>query len=392
MDKVWSWLHGFRPEPISVNWTERLRACSGALLGILLTGLLVYTILGPGSAIPLLIAPMGASAVLLFAVPSSPLAQPWSIIGGNVLSALIGVSCTLWIHDLLLASATAVALSIAAMFALRCLHPPSGAVALTAVLGGAAVHAQGYAFVWTVAVNSLLLLTIAILFNNATRRPYPHAARPKAEQHLTSDVPPRQRFGFTPDDLNDVLKNYNQVLDISRDDLQALFHQTELHAYRRRLGEITCADVMSHDVVSVEFGTPLEEAWTLSRRHNVKALPVIDRAQRLIGIVTQIDFMKHANLEVYEGFEAKFRRFIQRTTTSHSEKPEVIGQIMTSPVVSASTAMHIVGLIPLMSQHGVHHIPIVNEERRLVGIVTQSDLVTALSHRRVEDAGEGEPK
>src|SRR5205085_807791 len=76
------WLHGFLPAPVSLKWTERLRAGAGALIGIALTGGVAHLLIGDASAIPFLIAPMGASAVLLFAVPASPLAQPWSIIGG----------------------------------------------------------------------------------------------------------------------------------------------------------------------------------------------------------------------------------------------------------------------------------------------------------------------
>ena len=394
MKKFLYWLQGFYPEPIIVNHVERLRACTGALIGILLTAVLTYLIIGHSSSLPLLVAPIGASAVLLFAVPSSPLAQPWSIVGGNVLAAIIGVTCALWINDLMLAAALAVSLSIAVMFALRCLHPPSGAVALTAVLGGPVIHAQGYGFVFfPIAINSLVLLTVAIIFNNATRRPYPHTKLPAvSDAHLTNDIPPELRFGFNKDDLNEVLKQYNQVLEVSREDLQSLFQQTEMHAYRRRFGEITCADIMSRDVVSVEFGTLLEDAWALLRKHNIKALPVVDRVQRLIGIITQIDFMKHANLEVYEGFAAKLRRFIQRTNTTHSEKPEVVGQIMTSPVIFAKMDMHIIGLIPLMSQHGVHHIPVINEDRRLVGIVTQSDLVSALYYKNSLQASDEKPE
>ncbi len=378
-------MRGFSPEPIAVNYTERLRACIGAFTGILLTSLLTYLIDGNTSSIPYLIAPMGASAVLLFAVPSSPLAQPWSIIGGNMLAALIGVTCTMWISNTVLAASLAVGLSIFAMFSLRCIHPPSGAVALIAVLGGSSIHAQGYSFViFPVGINSLVLLITAIIFNNATRRTYPHVTAKSSDTHLTKDIPPEMRFGFTANDLNEVLKEYNQVLDVSRDDLQSLLQQTEMHAYRRRFGEITCADIMSKDVVSVEFGTELEDAWAMMRKHKIKALPVIDRARRVIGIITQIDFMKNANLDVYDGFEMKLRRFIQKTTKSYSEKPEVAGQIMTSPAVTANINMHIIELIPLMTQHRVHHhIPVIDDNRQLVGIVTQSDLVSALYHGRM---------
>src|SRR5215217_3370378 len=86
---------------------ERLRSAAGALLGILATGLVSRAAVGDGAALPVLIAPMGASAVLLFAVPASPLAQPWSIIGGNLISALIGVTCARYVGDPMVAAALA---------------------------------------------------------------------------------------------------------------------------------------------------------------------------------------------------------------------------------------------------------------------------------------------
>ena len=142
-----AWIKGFYPQPISVNFQERLRACVGAFFGILVTSVVTYYFIGGSSAFPFLMAPIGASAVLLFAVPASPLAQPWSIIGGNLIAAAVGVTCALFIDHIALAAALALSVSIALMFALRCIHPPSGAVALSAVLGGPAISALGYGFV-----------------------------------------------------------------------------------------------------------------------------------------------------------------------------------------------------------------------------------------------------
>ncbi|GAB3546905.1 HPP family protein [Noviherbaspirillum agri] len=380
----------FLPQRMAVNGRERFRASCGALLAIILTALASHFVLGAGAALPALIAPMGASAVLLFAQPASPLAQPWSIVGGNVVSAAVGVACAQWIGEPMLAAALAVSGAIVAMFALRCLHPPGGAIALSAVLGAPAVHAAGFSYLWApVGLNSLLLLAVALLFNNATRRRYPHVVqRDHANVHDTKDAPPGDRVGFTPADLDDVLKQYNQVLDVSRDDLESLFMQAEMHAYRRRFGEITCADIMSRDVITVEAGTTLQNAWTLLRRHRVKALPVVDDTRRVVGIVTFVDFMKHANLDIYAGFDAKLRRFIQRARDISAAKPEVIGQIMTKTVRSVSTDMHIVHLVPLLSDVGLHHIPVLDKERRLAGMITQSDLIAALYRGRLADAAE----
>jgi CBS-domain-containing membrane protein len=111
-------------------------------------------------------ASMGASAVLLFAVPHSALAQPWNVIGGHLVSALIGISCARFIPDVLLAAAISVGVAIAAMHYLRCIHPPGGATALSAVIGGPAVHSMGYAFaLQPVLMNAVVIVTIAIVFN-----------------------------------------------------------------------------------------------------------------------------------------------------------------------------------------------------------------------------------
>jgi CBS domain-containing membrane protein len=378
-------LHNLLPEALLVDRYERLRTCCGALIGILVTGLVSYLLLGPSLAFPFLIAPMGASAVLLYAVPASPMAQPWAVVGGNVVSAAVGVACAQMIGDPPVAAAAGVAGAIGAMFLLRCLHPPGGAAALTAVLGGTAIHEQGFYYVLSpVAINAVLMVLVAILYNNAVRRPYPHVAPPATRAPFgTKDPIPSNRLGVTPEDLDNVLKQYNQVLDISRDDLEAILEQAERQAYRRRSGNITCADIMSKDVVTVEFATPLEEAWSLMRRHHVKALPVIDRARRVIGIVTQSDFMKEAQLDDYDTFGQKFRDFIRRTLHTHSDKPEAVGQIMTAPVKTANPSTHIVDLVPLLSDGGFHHVPIVDDEQRLAGIVTQSDLVAAIYQRRL---------
>ena len=138
---------------------------TGGLVGILGVALVSQTQLGlAGSAS--IIASMGSSAVLLFAVPHGPLSQPWSVFGGHLVSAIVGVTCVKLIPAPVLAAAIAVALAIGAMHYLRCIHPPGGATALGAVLGGDAVHQLGYQFVITpVMLNAITILLVAFLFN-----------------------------------------------------------------------------------------------------------------------------------------------------------------------------------------------------------------------------------
>jgi len=387
MRAFFSWL----PGPSNVSRPEQLRAAAGALCGLLITALFAHYLLARTGTSIFMIAPMGASAVLLFAVPASPLAQPWSVFGGNVISGLVGVACVRWLGDSLplpLLGGLAAGLAIAAMFVMRCLHPPGGAVALTTVLGGPAVHAAGFEFVLlTVAIDTALLVAMAMVYNNLTGRRYPHVQQSApVNVHGTTDDAPTVRLGFKTEDLDAVLKQYNQVLDISRDDLASLFMQTEQRAYQRRFGVITCADIMSRDIVSAEFGTGLEPAWQLMRNHRVVALPVLNRARRVIGIVTQTDFLEHGGLDSYAGMRRQLQRFLRKSGVTHTEKAEVVGQIMSGHPTTARTATPIVDLVPLMANSGFHHIPIVDEEDRFVGIITQSDLVAALYQTRLAEA------
>lgn len=379
------------PAPSTASITERLRASAGALLGLLVTGTVAHLMLGDDAI--WLVAPMGASSVLLFCVPASPLAQPWSVIGGNVISALVSAACVRWLGHLLpmpALAAVGTALAIAVMFFTRCLHPPGGAAALTAVIGGPAVHAAGFSFaLGPVLIDSVLLVAAAIVYNNLTGRRYPHAQTlSHPNPHATRDEVPTVRLGFKPEDLDAVLRRYGQVLDISRDDLEALFLQTELRAYQRRFGVITCGDIMSRDVVTAEFATPLTEAWHAMRERHIAALPVLNPARRVIGIVTQSDFLKHSGLDDYRGMREKLKEFLKPTGLSHTEKAEVVGQIMTARPRVAQADTPIVDLVPLMADAGLHHIPIVDANERFVGIVTQSDVVAALYEHRLAETSE----
>lgn len=376
-------LAGLMPDQQHVNGRERLRAGFGALLGILATVMLGRLFVDGDALLPWVIAPMGASAVLLFAVPASPLAQPWAMLGGNLLAAAIGVTCARGLPEPMMAAAVAVSAAIGLMFVLRCIHPPAGAVALTAVVGGPAIDSLGYGFVvYPVLVNSVCLLALAIVYNRATGREYPQR-RAVIVAASPSGAEPAAARGLATEDLDAVLDEYNQVLDISREDLRDLFLRAEAHAYRRRFGTVCCAEVMTRGVIAVQFGTTLEEAWALMRQHQIKALPVVDRARRVVGILSRADFMRRADLDDHRGLSDRLRRFVVRSGRTHGDKAEVVGQIMSAPAQTATESTPVVDLIALLGGAGHSHIPIVDEDGRLSGIVTPRDLIAALYRGRL---------
>jgi CBS domain-containing membrane protein len=360
-------LRAWFPAHTQVSVRERWRALAGAGLGILFVALLSHGINGFLHESAWLVAPMGASAFLVFVLPASPMAQPWPVIVGNTVSALAGVVCISLIPDPAVAGAVAVALAIGLMFSLRCLHPPGAATALLTVL----VHAGSVEFaLFPVLLNSALLVLAGVLYNHLTGRSYPHLQAP-----APADSP---KARFTAADLDAALAHYNQEINVSRDDLQELLEQAELAAYQRNLGALKCTDIMTRQPVSVEYGTTLDEAWALMRQRQVKALPVVDRVQRIVGIVTRADFIRRADPDNREGLAERLLANIKPSGNSHSDRPEVVGQIMTRQVRVASANRLAIELVPLFSQGSHHHVPVIDEDKRLIGIITQSDLVRAL--------------
>lgn len=374
------------PASSPLSRRERIRSATGALVGILATGLISRLALGPDTALPAMIAPMGASAVLLFAVPSSPLAQPWSILGGNLVAALVGVTAANWVPDPSLAAALAISIAIAVMMGLRCLHPPSGAVALTAVLGGPTIHELGYTFVlWPVGANSLLLLIVALVFNNMTGRSYPHVPHMTPIGQAGRDSSASARTGITSSDIDAVLKDYDEFLDVGRADLEAIFFEAQILSHRRRSGQTTCGAIMTRDVIAVAPEAPLVEALDLLRRHHIKALPVTDERARILGLVTQTDILEKTVWE-RPGPRLGFGRRIRLTVTRGRAPHGCVEDIMTSPVRTARAETPMSDLVMWMSKAGLHHLPVVGADEKLIGIVSQTDLVAQMLADAVDGA------
>ncbi|CAI2461979.1 HPP family [Serratia liquefaciens] len=219
------------PHPLAVGKKEILLSSVGAGLGLMIAGWISHFVLGEVNL--WFIAPMGASAVLLFGVPNSPLAQPWSIVGGNMSAAAVGVSTSLLIADPGLACGVAAALAIGLMFKLRCLHPPGGAVALTAILGGPGIHQLGYSFVlYPVLLNSVLLALLAIVFNNLAGRRYPHPLAPTEAKPANLPI---DAVSITRADLHEALMQ-GELFDIDEDDLQEILLRAEQLAHQRQSG------------------------------------------------------------------------------------------------------------------------------------------------------------
>jgi CBS-domain-containing membrane protein len=173
--KIFSKMRGTTTSPPRVGAVEIVWSWIGAFIGITAVAYLNFSMV-EGTDQVLLIGSFGASAVLMYGAIKSPLAQPRNMVGGHILSALIGVASYKIFHEVpWLACSMAVATALAVMHATKTLHPPAGATALIAVIGGPKIHALGFLYaIMPVGVGILIMLVIALVINNVARnRKYP---------------------------------------------------------------------------------------------------------------------------------------------------------------------------------------------------------------------------
>ncbi|HFQ13612.1 MAG TPA: HPP family protein [Gammaproteobacteria bacterium] len=218
----------------NVSHAEKLVSTLGGILSIFLIAFVTNRLTGATGA-TLIVPSMGASAVLLFAVPHGKLSQPWALFGGHFVSAIVGVACYQFVADYYLAAGCAVGLAIGAMHVCRCIHPPGGATALAAVIGGPAIHAAGYGYVFLpIMLNATIIFTVAFVFNNLFPwRRYPvsmmrFSERPQAQPAALEQLLDRQH-------IQQALADMDLVVDMTSEDIQRLFALSLEHAGRQRL-------------------------------------------------------------------------------------------------------------------------------------------------------------
>ncbi|AYN15539.1 hypothetical protein CHR29_10440 [Pseudomonas monteilii] len=360
------------PAPLNIPPKEWLRAAIGALLGLFLAGWLTSIAYGPGIALHLL-GPLAASAVLVFAVHSGPLAQPWPVLGSYALAGAVGLAMREGFGPELWVAAAALGISLLVMCLLRCLHPPGGGVAVSAVLADSGLTAMGDHLLEPVLLNALILVTVAIVYNRLTGVRYPKGAVPRKDLHHTHDPLPGERVGIRSEDLDQALEELGEFVDVTRDELERIILATEQHALQRSLGGITAASVMSRDVQFATPDTTLEQAWKMLASHHLKTLPVLQHG-KLVGIVSLSDLVGPAMQRGRFNWRGLFGRKAVR-----------MEQVMSRRVVSVSSQHPLERLLPLLCEQGLHCLPVLDADQ-LVGVITQTDLIAGLKRQLLSKA------
>ncbi|QDY70729.1 CBS domain-containing protein (plasmid) [Qingshengfaniella alkalisoli] len=363
-----------------------MRAGLGALIGLGVTGLFL---LSPQIDTELglyLVAPFGASSVLLFAVPNSPLAQPWSAIVGNTVAAIVGVAVCLLVLDPVLRIALAVGLAVTATILCRAIHPPAGAVAMTAAMSPDAIADLGFRFALApIAIGTAALVLLATIYARLTGRRYPFRQFDDPGNHATEDRNPTERLGLSEEELMSILERYSQSFNIGVEDLARLIGAAELQAATHSSGPLTAKDIMSSNLVTVDPRTALSDLADLFRRHRFTSLPVVGSDQTFLGVIFQMHLINQARadaLRLDRGYAAALRRLLDRGR----EIPITAGDIMSVAGPRATTNTPIGALLPMMADGDTDAVPVI-EYRKIVGIVTRTDLIAALARSAARGGG-----
>lgn len=359
------------PVASRASWKELIRSCIGAGLGLALAGMLVGMVDHFVPHALFLFAPLGATAVLVFAVPSSPLAQPWNCVVGNTAPALYSL-LLLWAFPTLSQTsmaALAVAGAIAIMLALRALHPPGGAVALLTVLSAEQLLPMGWYLLVPMAALSAVLVAVGVLYHRACGRPYLHQPPLVAKAQR-----PATQLALSEQDLEQLLQRFDQSNNLSPEDLGVMLAAAEEDAIKRRMSAVSCGEVMSAKLVTVSPQTPLEEIAELFHRHLVKCLPVVDAQGELIGRVLRADLFDW----LWQGHRARQQQNLwQRLRAKPAKEQSVAQDLMRAPEMSVQEATPLGDLLQELASHTVQFIAVLRG-KTLVGVITRSDVIRTL--------------
>ena len=219
-------------------------------------------------------------------------------------------------------------------------------------LGGAEGPAHSWMFaLQPVALNSLLLVLCAVLYHRISGHSYPHRANESAGRRGRGRTSPIDRIGPSPDALSEVLGNYGEVLDVSEADLQSLFREVELRQLEQDTVSLTCRDIMSACPISVPETLGRDDVEALMTDRRLHALPVLDGQGRVQGIITALDLAR----------------------------PGALARDLSSGALFARADSAAASLVRPLADGGRHEVLIVDRSQKLIGIVTQTDLVAALA-------------
>jgi CBS domain-containing membrane protein len=217
-----------------VSFKDKLINAIAATLAIFALGLILEILPHKNFVLPLM-ASMGASAFLLFIVPHSPMAQPWPLLGGHLVSAIVAVAVIHLTDNAIVAGACIVGGSLLAMQLLNCLHPPGAATALAAMAGAQLYNLEVQFIVYAVVGNAAVMLLMAYVINNLfLRKRYPLPKSPHSHYEQNRKTPSQVMPNLNVDDIQWALGQMDGIVDASEEDLIGIYELALEHASTKK--------------------------------------------------------------------------------------------------------------------------------------------------------------
>lgn len=333
-------IRALHPDQAPTPPGRMLRTAAGSALVLLLAGALAAATGRPLG----LVAPMGAAALLVIAVPNSPLAQPWAVLVGNGTALLVGLGVALLALPQPLAAALALGGAVGLMLALRALHPPAGAVALLPVLAPAPAPDLAA----TLALDLAVLLGFALVWHRMAGRVYPFRQ---------PDEAPRAAARFSRADLAAILDRLRLSPNIGVADYARLLAAAdEIRTAEDRTAGLSCADAAAPPPVLLSPDETLAAARDALLATRSYTPPVAGPDGRLLGVLSQSDLLRA------EGTDA--RR---------------VAEAMTPDPVSLPAEAPLRDALAVLAQGGWRAVPLTDAAGRCTGLLTRADLIAVLS-------------
>lgn len=339
-------LRGFAPAMPRPDLRVALRGAAGATAGIVFA-VLLGRVTGLG---PELIATIGATAVLVFVMPNSPLAQPWSVFVGALIGIIAGNLVAL-VLPLPWAAPGAVGLAIIGMTMARALHPPGASVALLSAIDGA--HGAHLQMLQSLPFLLLMLVAAGVAWARLTGRVYP--------LRTESDVTAVRRTGLSDGELRKLLVQFRQGANIGTADLARLVAAVADEAARHRFQTVTCGDVMSAPPIVAHRGDRLAQVMAHFRGNAIASLPVVDSEGRPLGLIQAGEIITAL------------------TTTDPAARNATAADLMRRDLAKVPADLPVGALLHALASEGPQIIGVM-DGARLVGIITRTNVVSLLLH------------
>jgi CBS domain-containing membrane protein len=376
--------NGWKPAVAPAARLDVLRVCLGTCLALGLSALLLQLPL-PGTGVGhwALFAPLGATSVLVFAVHTGPLSQPWSCVVGNTVAALwalLVLACWPQSAPAWLLPAVAVGGAIACMQLTRSLHPPGGAVALLLALEAqhGVYHDWSYAFM-PIGLLTLLLVLLAMAYHRTWGKHYPLQTLPATAsakaQHLPAD-------DLSQADLQALLARFDQDYNLTPQELGQLVRAAEEQAIARRFGSVSCGQVMTAHPWTCSPGDGPAALVAQFQQHPIKSLPVVDGNGRLLGVVARgalFDWLWQQQQPQDTGARRQ-----QRSWRLWGKKPPAAATVtaaalMQDAPLTVEDCTPVSHLLETLAEHTVPFVAVLRQGQ-LAGLITRSDIMRILLH------------